>query len=77
MTAYLFPEAAQAVEAAVVAGVARAMTPEALVAGPCALPVAPMAMPPQVIEHDAGLLRRLIGALVPRRPATPSAGAGA
>lgn len=73
MTAYLFPDAADAAEAVE----ARALAPAALVAGPCALPVAPMAMPPQVIEPETGLIRRLIAALLPQRPAAPSAGAGA
>lgn len=49
---------------------------EALIAGPCALPEAPLAMPPQVIEAERGLLRRLIDGLTPHRPAAPSAGAG-
>lgn len=55
---------------------AAALTAEALVAGPCALPLAPLAMPPQVIEAERGLLRRLLGGLVPHRPTAPSAGAG-
>lgn len=48
----------------------------ALLAGPCALPSAPLAMPPQVIEAEHGLLWRLVHSLIPARPATPSAGAG-
>jgi len=75
MTAYLFPDAAYAAE--VVETEAVALAPAALIAGPCALPTAPMAMPPQVIEPEAGLTRRLIAALMPQRPAAPSAGAGA
>ena len=75
MTAYLFPDAAYAAE--VVETEAVALAPAALIAGPCALPSAPMAMPAQVLEADAGLLRRLISALLPQRPAAPSAGAGA
>ena len=52
MTAYLFPDAAQAAETA---GTRAA----ALIAGPCALPAAPMAMPPQVLEQRP----RSLGAL--------------
>ncbi|MBD3786543.1 MAG: hypothetical protein IE922_06175 [Sphingomonadales bacterium] len=70
MTAYLLPDAAHAAETAETRAAA-------LIAGPCALPAAPMAMPPQVIEAEAGLLRRLVSLLLPQRPATPSAGAGA
>lgn len=53
-----------------------ALSAEALVSGPCALPQAPLAMPAQVIEAEHGLLRRVLGGLMPFRPAAPSAGAG-
>lgn len=53
----------------------RALSPEALLAGPGALPDAPMAMPAQTLEHPQGLLRRMIAALLPERFAAPSAGA--
>lgn len=69
MTALLSPRVAFATESAPLA-------PAALLAGPCALPVAPLAMPPQVIEAEQGLLRRLVHGLIPARPASPSAGAG-
>lgn len=48
----------------------------ALIAGPCALPVAPLAMPQQVIEAERGWLRRLFGALIPRPSAAPTTGTG-
>lgn len=52
MTAPLSPAAALASEAR--------LTPDELIAGPGALPVAPMAMPHQQIEHAQGLIRRLL-----------------
>lgn len=64
MTARLSPRVTPAAESA------------ALLAGPCALPTAPLAMPPQVIEAEHGLLWRLVHGLIPERPASPSAGAG-
>ncbi|OOY12122.1 hypothetical protein BMG00_13820 [Thioclava marina] len=45
----------------------RVVSPEALIAGPCALPAAPMAMPPQQIEPDLSLSTRL-ARLFTRRP---------
>lgn len=62
--------------AALSAASALPVSAEALIAGPCALPDAPLAMPQQVIEAERGLLRRLIDGLTPHRPAAPSAGAG-
>ena len=50
------------------------LTPDALIAGPCALPVAPMAMPHQVIEPQSGLIRRLLTGL--HLQAAPTAGTG-
>lgn len=57
-----------------------AMSPADLVAGPCALPDAPMAMPEQVIEPSRSLIGRLGTALraagsrlASRPPAAPSA----
>lgn len=52
------------------------MSPADLVAGPCALPDAPLPMPHQVIERDHGLLRRLMAGFGPHNPAAPSAGTG-
>ncbi|WP_164885739.1 hypothetical protein [Paenirhodobacter populi] len=53
------------------------MSPADLVAGPCALPDAPLAMPQQVIEPARGLFRRLADAtrIATQSPAAPSAGA--
>ncbi|AOZ68339.1 hypothetical protein LPB142_02600 [Rhodobacter xanthinilyticus] len=65
--------ASQTLRAAAVAE-PRSLTPAELVAGPCALPQAPLAMPPQVIEAGTGLWRRLVSALLPHRPAAPTAG---
>ncbi|WP_038144940.1 hypothetical protein [Thioclava atlantica] len=54
---------------------ARASSPEALIAGPCALPSAPMAMPRQQIEPDLSMLGRLVRFLT--RRAGPAAREGA
>lgn len=56
----------------------RSMSPADLVAGPCALPDAPMDMPEQVIEPARSLMARIIAAFgrAPRLPAAPSAGPG-
>ncbi|PTV93765.1 hypothetical protein C8J27_11245 [Rhodobacter aestuarii] len=51
-----------------------ALTADALIAGPCALPTAPLAMPPQTIEHELGFFRRLLASLHPQ--AAPSPGPG-
>lgn len=68
---------AKTVAAKVTAKDAAAMSPADLVAGPCALPDAPLAMPQQVIEPARGLFRRLADAtrIAPQSPAAPSAGA--
>ena len=39
------------------------------------LPDAPMAMPQQALEHDQGLLRRLMALFTPDHTDAPSAGA--
>lgn len=70
MTALLEPQAARSSVSVA------ALSPAELVAGPCALPNAPLAMPMQVIEPRVGLLRRLLSGLIPHHPAAPSAGAG-
>ena len=70
MTAHTLPSAATPID------YLASLTPADLVAGPCALPQAPMAMPPQVIESEIGLMRRLFGSLLPHHPAAPSAGTG-
>lgn len=49
------------------------LAPEDLIAGPCALPDAPLAMPRQVLEARAGLLRRILSAFLPRPPAPTGA----
>lgn len=56
----------------------RDMSPADLVAGPGALPDAPMPMPEQVIEPARSLIARLAASLriLPRLPAAPSAGNG-
>lgn len=74
MSAHLLPLATPPAELAAepTAGLSAAQ----LIAGPCALPHAPLAMPAQVIEPQTGLLRRLFGGLMPHHPAAPSAGAG-
>lgn len=68
---------AKATAAKATAKDAAAMSPADLVAGPCALPDAPLAMPQQVIEPARGLFRRLADAagLAPQSPAAPPAGA--
>lgn len=45
-------------------------TGAALIAGPCALPEAPMAMPRQQLEAPAGVLSRLLSGLGLRPAAT-------
>lgn len=49
------------------------MSPADLIAGPCALPDAPLAMPRQRIETGPGLLRRILTAFLPRPPAPKGA----
>ena len=39
------------------------------------LPDAPMAMPQQKLEHEHGLIRRLVALVTPNRTDAPSAGA--
>jgi hypothetical protein len=51
-----------------------ALSPDALISGPGALPVAPLAMPHQVIEQERGLIRRLLCGL--HLQAAPNAGIG-
>lgn len=70
MTAQTLSNAALASEVAVNA----ALTPEALIAGPCALPQAPLAMPHQVIEQPQSLVRRVLTGL--HLQAAPSTGTG-
>lgn len=70
MTAHTLPPAALASE--MTSRVCLAA--DDLIAGPCSLPTAPLAMPQQVIEHDMGLLRRLLSGLLP--PGAPTAGTG-
>ncbi|MFD2172663.1 hypothetical protein [Rhodobacter lacus] len=70
MTAHTLPPAALASELASRVN----LSPDELIAGPCALPVAPLAMPHQVIEHDRGLVRRLLAGMLP--PAAPTPGTG-
>jgi len=55
MTAHTLPLSALASEVV--------LSPEALIAGPGALPVAPLAMPHQVIEAERGFLHRLLAGL--------------
>ena len=70
MTAHLPPSAAHPIDSVA------AYTPGALIAGPCELPQAPLAMPAQVTEAPTGLLRRLPSGLIPHHPTAPSTGAG-
>ncbi|MBZ4021033.1 hypothetical protein CKO11_00970 [Rhodobacter sp. TJ_12] len=51
-----------------------ALSAEDLISGPCALPIAPMAMPVQVIEHRQGVLRRLLASLYPQAAPAPGPG---
>lgn len=53
--------------------VADTLSPADLIAGPCALPDAPLAMPRQRIETGPGLLRRILNAFLPRPPAPKGA----
>ena len=55
--------------------VAEPLSPAALIAGPCALPDAPLAMPRQQVESGPGPLRRLVAALLPR-PSAPKGAEG-
>lgn len=66
MTAHTLPVAALASELA--------LSPEALISGPCALPTAPISMPHQVIEAQHGLFHRLLAGL--HLTAAPTAGTG-
>lgn len=63
--------AAPAPAAPVTAEDVAGMRPEDLVAGPCALPDAPLEMPPQVIETGPRTARKTVSS-----PAAPSAGIG-
>lgn len=55
--------------------VAGSLSPADLIAGPCALPEAPLAMPCQMLEPGTGMLRRMLSALLPR-PHAPKGAEG-
>jgi hypothetical protein len=55
--------------------IAGSITPAELISGPCALPDAPLAMPRQTLEAEAGLLRRILSAFLPR-PTAPTGAKG-